>query len=122
MTGNGQAFDDLLPVRIDRAEFAEPSLLIGGPGWSLSAICCWRWVDSDGTVIGADAAGIEDRVWDIVGDEIIAAAWAGPAQLGADPSFTLKSGGVLELFSDASFDTWVLETPALVLVGPLRHE
>jgi len=33
----------------------------------------------------------------------------------------LRSGGVLELFSDAAFDTWVLHTPTVVLVGPLRR-
>ncbi len=60
-------------------------------------------------------------VWDPVGDEIVAAQWCGPVALEADPSFTLKSGGALERFSHASFDTWVLHTPALVLVGPLRE-
>lgn len=116
-----RALDDLLPTGIDRAEIEKPTLLLGGASWSLSATCDWRWVKADGTVVSSSTYGAEDLVWDLVGDEIVAARWFGPSALGADPSFTLKSGGALELFSDASFDTWVLRTPALVLVGPLRE-
>ena len=116
-----RAFDDLLPTRIDRAEIEAPTLLLGGLTWSLSATCEWRWVKADGTVVSSSTDGAEDLVWDLVGDEIVAARWAGLSALGADPSSTLKSGGALELFSDASFDTWVLHTPELVLVGPLRE-
>lgn len=116
-----QAFADLLPVRIDRAGIVEPTLLLGGSAWSLSATCDWRWVKPDGSVVASSTSGVEDLVWDLVGDEITAVCWSGPPALGLDPSLTLKSGGVIDLFSDASFDTWVLHTPSLVLVGPLRE-
>lgn len=121
MTVAAQAFADLLPVRIDRAEIENPTLLLGGTSWSLSATCDWRWVKADGSVVSSSTDGAPDMVWDLVGDEIVAANWFGPSALGTDPSFKLKSGGTLELFSDASFDTWVLHTPQLVLVGPLRE-
>jgi len=114
------AVDEILPARIDRAEIEEPTLLVGGSSWSLSATCEWRWVKPDGSVVSSSMGEASDLVWDLVGDEIVAAQWSGPSALGVDPSFELRSGGVLDLFSDASFDTWVLHTPALVLVGPLR--
>lgn len=114
------AFHELLPVGIERAEIEEPTLLLGGSDWSLSATCDWRWVRADGSVVSDSTAGREDLIWDLVGEEIVAVRWSGPEGLGTDPSFGLGSGGVLELFSDAAFDTWVLHTPTLVLVGPLR--
>jgi len=116
-----QVLTDLLPVRINRAEFVEPTLLLGGLSWSLSATCDWRWAKPDGSVVASSTRGVEDLVWDLVGDEITGAHWSGPQSLGLDPSLTLKSGGVVDLFSDASFDTWVFHTPSLVLVGPLRE-
>lgn len=121
MSSATQAFADLLPVRIDRAEIEGPTLLVGGTSWSLSATCEWRWVKADGSVVNSSTDKAEDMVWDLVGDEIASAHWSGQPELGIDPSFKLKSGGALELFSNASFDTWVLHTPYLVLVGPLRE-
>ncbi len=115
-----RAFDELLPAGIDRAEIEGPTLLIVGSSWSLSATCAWRWVKGDGSVIGPSTVGADDLIWDLVGDEIVAMQWTGPPGLGIDPWFTLRSGGVLDLFSDAAFDTWVLHTPELVVVGPLR--
>ncbi len=120
MTDAANAFDELLPAGIERAEVQEPTLLLGGSDWSLSATCDWRWVRADGSVVSDGTAGCEDLIWDLVGEEIVAARWSGPERLGTDPSFGLGSGGVLELFSDAAFDTWVLHTPTLILVGPLR--
>ncbi|MCE9621220.1 MAG: hypothetical protein K8R99_02625 [Actinomycetia bacterium] len=119
MTSPTHAFDAHLPTRIDRAEFNDPNLLVGGVGWSLSAICCWRWITADRAVVSGDAAGAEDRIWDLVGETIVRVTWRGPLALGVDPCFELSSGGQLELFSDATFDTWVLDTGGLVLVGPL---
>jgi hypothetical protein len=114
------AFVELLPVRIERAEIEEPTLLLGGVDWSLSVTCDWRWVKADGSVVSEGTAGREDLIWDLVGEEIVAAHWSGLERLGTDPSFAFRSGGALELFSDAAYDTWVLHTPSLILVGPLR--
>jgi hypothetical protein len=119
VTSPTDAFDAHLPARIDRAEFSDPNLLVGGDGWSLSAICCWRWISADGAVLSGDAIGAQDRIWDLVGETIVRATWHGPLVLGVDPCFELSSGGRLELFSDAAFDTWVLDTGGMVLVGPL---
>ena len=42
-----------------------------------------------------------------------------PTEYGLDPTVHLRSGGRLEVFSDAAFDTWTINTPSVVLVGPL---
>lgn len=117
-----RAFTDVLPARIDRAEIVDPTLLLGGDGWSLSATCLWRWVQPDGVVHTSESVGVKDLVWDLVGEHIVTATWTGPSQLGTDPSFTLRSGGSLQLLSDGGFDAWVLHTPTLVLVGPLMGD
>jgi hypothetical protein len=115
-------FDRHLPLRIERAEYSEPTLLLGGADWSLSATCSWRWVDRDGRVIGPSTRGVEDAVWELAGDEIVRAEWFGPASVGTDPLLHLKSGAIVQIVSDATFDTWVVHLPSLVLVGPLRED
>jgi hypothetical protein len=115
------ALDQILPLNIDRAEFEDPNLIVGGADWSLSSICMWRWVAADGTVISPAQSTVADSIWDLVGDSIVAVRWSGPQSLGVDPTLELRSGGRVELISDAAFDTWVLRLPDLVLVGPLRE-
>lgn len=122
MSSATSAFDRLLPTEINRAEFSDPTLLLGGPDWSMSLTCEWRWVDPKGAVVSSSTVGADDIVWNLVGDQIVSVEWSGPLALGDDPLFHLRSGGILRVFSDAAFDTWVLHTPSLVLVGPLRDE
>lgn len=121
MSDATRAFAALLPVSIERAEIEGPTLLIGGVDWSLSVTCDWRWVNADGSVVSEGTVGREDLIWNLVGEQIVGASWSGPTAVGRDPSFSLRSGGRLEVFSDAAYDTWVLHTPTLVLVGPLRN-
>jgi hypothetical protein len=109
------------PLRIDRAEYEDPTLMLGGEGWSLSAMCVWRWVAADGRVVTGESVEASDLVWDLVGDEITAVDWTGPAALGVDPRFELRSGGTLDILSDATFDTWVMHLPGITLVGPLAE-
>jgi hypothetical protein len=71
-------------------------------------------------VVTPSIADVSDKVWDLIGDSVIAVRWSGPRAIGVDPSFGLQSGGQLKIVSDAHFDTWVIHTPTLVLVGPLR--
>lgn len=51
-----------LPLRIDRAEFEDPTLMVGGNDWSLSANCIWRWVAADGKVLSGESADAADFV------------------------------------------------------------
>lgn len=116
------AFAALLPTRVQRAEFQDPTLLIGGDSWSLTATCAWRCVDGKDRVVSLAVNAVADDVWSLAGLEILKATWSGPSGLGVDPSFDPGAHGSLHLFSDAAFDTPVLRTPGLVPVGPLREE
>jgi hypothetical protein len=122
VTRRPTVLDQLLPAQILRAEFSDPTLLLGGEGWSLSATCLWRWVDDRGAVAVPETSSIEDTIWNLVGDAIVSVDWSGPASLGLDPTLRLSSGGELQLLSDAAFDTWVIHTATLVLVGPFREK
>lgn len=121
MTVHTRVTDSLpLPLRIDRASNEAPTLLLGGADWSLAATCIWRWVSAAGDVVTSESAAGSDAVWDLVGDAIIAVSWSGPEFMGLDPVFRLASGGLLDIMSDAAFDTWVLRLPEVTLVGPLQ--
>ncbi len=108
-----------LPLRIDAADLQNPTLLLSGDGWSLSATCDWRWCREQGQVDGS-TPDATDRIWDFVGDELTAIAWTAERGFGLDPRFSLRSSGSLELLSDAPFDTWIIHLPTIVLVGPLN--
>lgn len=119
MTDPAVEFTALLPSLIMGAEYEEPTLMIRGSDWSLSAICSWRWFSDEGEVCSPAQASAVDRVWDLIGERVTEVSWSGPANLGLDPTLRLESGGEITLLSDASFDTWVLETPGMVFVGPM---
>lgn len=87
-TGNADVVP--LPLRIDRASFEEPTLLLGGDQWSLAAICLWRWVSAtggrapppphgtrSGRVVTSEAAALPDAVWDLIGDSVLASVGQG---------------------------------------------
>jgi hypothetical protein len=111
------SFENLLPARIDRAEVEVPTLLLSGDQWSLAATCDWKWFDSEGVIISCHEERA-DAVWDLVGHRILGVTWSS-THVGLDPTFNVEGGSTLELHSDASFDTWTIHTPTLVLVGPL---
>jgi hypothetical protein len=72
---------------------------------------------SKGTVVSPATAGADDMVWNPVGDQIESVEWSGPVALGSDPFFHLRSGAILQVFSDAAFDTWDCTHP---FAGPSR--
>ncbi|HEV7758263.1 MAG TPA: hypothetical protein VGO78_04720, partial [Acidimicrobiales bacterium] len=105
-----------VPLLIGEATFTDPTLVLGGDGWSLAATCPWRVVDHDhGIEMSWSSSDAEDRVWDLVGVQITAVR-----QHGSDPAFDLSTGRVLEVFSDTDLDPWVLRLAGMTFVGPLR--
>ena len=108
-----------VPHRIDRAEIEEPTLLIGGGGWSMSMLCYWRWISSDGQIVTTESPDAADSVWDLVGEVIENVVWWGASPIGVDLRLLLASGGCLDVLSDAAFDTWIMSLPDITLVGPL---
>jgi hypothetical protein len=97
------------------------TLLVGTDTWSLAATCDWQWVANDRSVVDPTKPDVSDAVWDLIGETVVSVRWSGPRSIGDDPVLMLESGGHLEFVSDAHFDTWVIQMPNLVLVGPLHR-
>ena len=103
------ALDSLLPMVIGRSELEGSALLLGGE----------RWTTADGSVLDEQSPSVADEVFDLTGETITSVSWSSPTEHGLDPTLQLRSGGRLEVVSDAAFDTWQISLPDVVLVGPL---
>lgn len=107
-----------LPLSIGRAEFSDPTLIIGAEEWSLAATCPWRWLAGGSFVASCASPDASDSIWGLIGHTIMAAEWQSTT-VGWDPVLRLSDESVLELFSDAAYDTWVLRLAETTIVGPL---
>lgn len=107
-----------LPWRVRMAEWIDPNLVIGGDDWSVTISCSWRVGAPAGVVYGSASSDAEDRVWDLIGADVVAIE--PQARVGyADPRLVLSNGQTLELFSDADMDPYVLRSQDdIVIVGP----
>ncbi|NJP96652.1 hypothetical protein HCN51_45720 [Nonomuraea sp. FMUSA5-5] len=114
---------DCLPLRIDELSYDEPSLLLGGEGWSLSILSSWRLLDEHGRLMlgGQSKEGDVREHLRILADTQVVDVEAQSAFLPVDPRLRLSNGFVLEIFSDYPSDTWVwkVRNRHLVYVGPL---
>ena len=54
---------------------------------------------------------VADEVWNLTGETITSVSWSSPTEYGLDPTLHLRSGGRLEVVSDAAFDTWTISLP-----------
>ena len=113
------AVDAVLPTVIGRSELEGPVLLLGGDGWTMSVLGTWRWTTPAGAVVDEQSPEVADEIWNLTGETITSASWSRPTDYGLDPSLHLRSGGRIDVVSDASFDTWQISLPDTVLVGPL---
>ena len=108
-----------LPITIGQAQWNDPSLLIGGDGWSFSTTCSWRLVGPKGLRLSWSDRDAADSVWDLIGHEVTSVA-ADPAV--GDITLGLSDGLRLEVFGDTLVEPWVLKLPHAILVGPLTAE
>lgn len=121
MTNAQEQLDVLLPLVIGRSELDGPVLLLGGDDWSMSVLCTWRWTTAAGQVVDENTPDVADEVWNLTGETITSVTWSTPTPYGADPTLHFRSRGRLEIVSDATFDTWQINLPSIVLVGPLAE-
>lgn len=114
--GLGDVIAGRLPWRIDRADWIEPTLVLGGSDFTFSLTCPWRVVGVEDLVMSWLLDDIEDRVSDLVGHDIMLVDLA--ADPHGDPRLGLSGGLVLEVFSDTDLDPWVLDSGQdIVIVG-----
>ena len=126
MTAHGAAPTDaraavaaVLPTVIGRSALEGPVLLLGGDGWTMSVLGTWQWTSAAGAVVDQQSAEVADDIWNLTGETITSVSWSCPTEYGLDPSLHLRAGGRIDVVSDASFDTWQINLPDIVLVGPL---
>jgi hypothetical protein len=107
-----------LPWTVRTAEWTDPTLVVAGDDWMLSISCAWRVVGPDGSAYGWSSPDAEDRVWDLIGRDVVALA---PQATGprADPTLVLSGDVRLEVFCDTDDDAYVLRSGEnQVIVGP----
>ncbi|MEV4400242.1 hypothetical protein [Nonomuraea sp. NPDC049607] len=112
-----------LPLRIEELSYDEPSLVLGGAGWSLSVLSSWRLLDEHGAVtLGGQSKENDIREHlQALADVDVVNVGIQSESLPVDPRLQLSNGFVLEIFSDYPFDTWVwkVRNCDLIYVGPL---
>jgi hypothetical protein len=120
---NGTMIDQLrgelasmLPMTIRDAAFVDPTLTLGGEGWSFSSDSAWRVTSRGVLAYGWSQAGAPDLVWELCGQAIVSVAPQSSLMAG-DPAFELSSGQWLEIFSDQPTDPWCLRLPTMTFVG-----
>lgn len=107
-----------LPWRVRTAEWVDPTLVVSGDGWSMTISCSWRVCTPTEVAFGSSSEDAEDRVWDLVGTEVVAIEPQGVVSF-ADPRLVLSGGLALELFSEAEIDPYVIRSGEdVVIVGP----
>jgi hypothetical protein len=99
-----------LPVRVAGVEVQDPVLVFFGEGWSLTIACPWTGMVR-GNGLSWEDDDLEDRVWDLVGDELVSIQ-----QEGRSIRFGFL-GGTLLATPDTDLDPWVLRLPGGLLVG-----
>lgn len=99
-----------LPVRVDGVEVQDPILTLYGEGWALTIACPWQGTIG-GRALSWEDGDLEDRSWDLVGEELVAVRQDGPAV-----EFRFSTGTLIAS-ADTDMDPWVLELPGGLVVG-----
>lgn len=99
-----------LPVRVAGVEVQSPILTVFGQRWSLTIACPWEGTVG-GHALSWEADDIEDRAWDLVGEDLLAVL-----QVGSAVTFHFSAGALIAT-PDTDLDPWVLQLPAGLLVG-----
>jgi hypothetical protein len=100
-----------LPLLIERAEFANQNLSLGGPLWSFNALATWRCI-AGGRLVAAseDTDGASAFIETVVG-RAISRVVSQSSLFPFDPTFILDHGVILEVFSSHFLDPWVMHLP-----------
>lgn len=99
-----------LPVRVEGVEVQDPVLTMFGENWALTIACPW-----EGTIGGRSLSwedrDLEDRSWDMVGEDLVAVRQDGPAV-----EFEFSNGSLI-VTPDTDVDPWMLQLPGGLVVG-----
>lgn len=99
-----------LPLRIERSEWRDPVLSIGGANWSFNTTSSWRVVNDLHLIVGSEDDLVSEVITSLIGADIESCE---PMSKNPDldPRFILSNGTKLEIFSASGFEPWVLRLP-----------
>lgn len=102
-----------LPARVLGVEVQDPVLVLFGDDWSLTVACPWEG-NVGGIGLSWEDRELEDRAWDLVGQDLVAVR-----QQAGSVRFEF-SAATLVATPDTDLDPWVLRLPGGLMVGRLR--
>ena len=112
MSGTWVGFvNSQLPLPIERAEWEDPVLLVGGSNWSLQTTSTWRIVGRRSLVAGSEEEDSRGRVPELVDRPVIRCSRLTDSPC-ADLRLELTGGWLLEVFVATCQDAWVLRLPS----------
>ncbi|MCA9504486.1 MAG: hypothetical protein KC616_15455 [Myxococcales bacterium] len=112
-----------LPLLIDRAEYSDENLSIGGREWSFNSTSPWRILAGKRLHVGSYEDDSYAPAAKLVGRQIVRVEAQG-SRGSMDPSFELDDGSVLEVFSCHFLEPWILRLPdePIVVASPSAEE
>jgi hypothetical protein len=99
-----------LPLQVTRVRWVDPSLVLGGDDWDLSATCPWRVGSDAGLDFASEFEDVQERLPSLIGRTVVGAdvqSWS----VAVDPCLLLDDGRRIELFSADSRQQWTLRLP-----------
>lgn len=102
--------DPHLPLKIKKASWNDPILHFYGKEWSFYTLAAWRLYFNDTFKYGS-FDGKNPEIARILRHTSISKISVQCPNFPVDPLFYFADGHVLEIFSDASYDTWTIHLP-----------
>ena len=97
------------PLKIERVEFNDPQITLGGSNWGFNTICPWRLLDSEKMIVGSGDEGFERFIKALAGIQIVECTTRQGCK--SDPCFVLSNGQRLEFFSNCTLEPWTMKLP-----------
>ncbi|ANP44480.1 hypothetical protein [Candidatus Viadribacter manganicus] len=105
------AADKSCPLRIERSEWDDPVLLLGGTDWSLSVTAPWRIVRGYIMRVGAYDESAKAIAANLIGERVTRFRVLDNSS-SLDIGVTISSGDELQVFCASKHENWVLRVPA----------
>lgn len=103
-----------LPLAVSGVEYADPCLIIHGPGWRMRLLTAWRVVDSGIFLMGSDEVDAALLQTLFTGNEIVECR-SQSSTVNFDPALVFATGHVLEIFSVSALEPWIFSVDG---IGP----
>ena len=101
-----------LPLVVQEVGCDGAAIYFRGENWSFSAITSWRMIFENKVIFGSDDEDNDNEaISKIIKTSMIINIEAQSSDFAVDPVFCFDGGYRLEIFSDASYDTWTLQIP-----------